>query len=152
MQRSEQPAADGWSEHAGDPSPATEELGTQRIADALAQPAPSSEQRLAGEEAERGERPAEGGALRERLLDEDEVAGLLARWKEIQVGFVDQPRDTVAQADALVADLMQRLAAMFASERQELEAQWSRGEQVSTEDLRQNLQRYRSFFERLLTT
>jgi hypothetical protein len=85
-----------------------------------------------------------------RLLDGDELHGVLSRWKEIQAEFVDEPRSAVQEADALVADLMQRLARMFAAERDQLESRWSSGEGVSTEDLRQGLQRYRSFFERLL--
>ena len=58
---------------------------------------------------------------------------------------------STADADALVADLMQGLAQVFSAERRHLEAQWSRGGQASTEDLRVSLQRYRSFFERLLS-
>ena len=53
-------------------------------------------------------------------------------------------------ADQLVAEIMQRLAESFARERSDLEQQWDRGEDVSTEDLRVALQRYRSFFQRLL--
>jgi hypothetical protein len=53
-------------------------------------------------------------------------------------------------ADALVAELMQRLAVMLAAERAEPEQRWAGGGQVSTEDLRQGLRRYRSFSERLL--
>jgi hypothetical protein len=74
------------------------------------------------------------------------------RWEEIQVRFVDEPRGAVEDADALVATVMQRLADGFASERERLEAQWGRGEDISTEDLRVALQRYRSFFQRLLAT
>ena len=55
------------------------------------------------------------------------------------------------QADALVAELMKRLAQMFADERAKLEAQSKRGEKLSTEDMRVALQRYRSFFNRLLS-
>jgi hypothetical protein len=51
----------------------------------------------------------------------------------------------------LVAATMKRLAEVFASERAQLEGQWDRGDNVSTEDLRVALQRYRSFFTRLLT-
>jgi sirohydrochlorin ferrochelatase len=69
---------------------------------------------------------------------------------EIQVRFVDEPRGAVEDADALVATVMQRLAEGFASERERLEAQRGRG--ISTEDLRVALQRYRSFFQRLLAT
>jgi hypothetical protein len=56
----------------------------------------------------------------------------------------------VEKADGLVASVMHRLAEVFAEERARLEAQWDRGEEVSTEDLRVALQRYRSFFDRLL--
>ena len=75
---------------------------------------------------------------------------ILVQWKDIQAEFVDEPRKAVQDADALVAELMQRLAQMFASEREQLESRWSGGEDVSTEDLRRGLRRYRSFFERLL--
>lgn len=83
------------------------------------------------------------------LADAD---GFQARWEEIQVRFVDEPRGAVEDADALVATVMQRLAEGFAQERERLEAQWGRGEDISTEDLRVALQRYRSFFQRLLST
>jgi hypothetical protein len=87
----------------------------------------------------------------EPLLPADQSERFTARWQEIQASFVDQPRESVEQADALVADLMQRLAASFSNERQGLEAQWDRGDDVSTEDLRVALTRYRSFFDRLLS-
>ncbi len=74
------------------------------------------------------------------------------RWKEIQTRFVDEPRGAVEDADSLVATLMQQLADGFAKERERLEAQWGRGEDISTEDLRVALQRYRTFFQRLLST
>jgi hypothetical protein len=84
------------------------------------------------------------------LLEDHELQSILGRWKEIQADFVDEPRKAVQDADALVAELMQRLAHMFASERQQLESRWAGGDDVSTEDLRHGLRRYRSFFERLL--
>jgi hypothetical protein len=73
-----------------------------------------------------------------------------ARWKDVQFRFVEEPRSAVQEADTLVAEVMQRLAQMFATERARLEAQWSEGDEVSTEDLRQAFRRYRSFFDRLL--
>lgn len=85
------------------------------------------------------------------LLPDDETDGFTTRWREIQIAFVDEPRESVAKADALVADLMQRLAASFSDERRGLESQWDRGDDVSTEDLRVALMRYRSFFDRLLS-
>jgi len=74
------------------------------------------------------------------------------RWEAVQTGFVDEPRRAVERADALVAEIIQELSKSFAQERNGLETQWSEGDQVSTEDLRVSLQRYRSFFDRLLTT
>jgi hypothetical protein len=84
------------------------------------------------------------------LLSRDDNDGFQNRWETIQTGFVDEPRRTVEQADELVAEVMKRLAEGFAAERERLEQQWGRGEDVSTEDLRLALQRYRSFFQRLL--
>jgi hypothetical protein len=84
------------------------------------------------------------------LFDQVDREGLQGRWDAIQTGFVDQPRTSVEQADALVAEAMTGIARTFAQERQVLEAQWGEGADVSTEDLRVALQRYRSFFERLL--
>jgi hypothetical protein len=88
---------------------------------------------------------------RASLLPEDQSERFTTRWQEIQTSFVDKPRDAVAQADALVADLMQRLAAGFSNERERLESQWKGGDDVSTEELRVALTRYRSFFDRLLS-
>ena len=85
------------------------------------------------------------------LLQEREAADFRAQWDQIQTGFVDEPRKAVEDADALVAAAMKRLAEVFASERSQLEGQWDRGDNVSTEDLRLALQRYRSFFGRLLS-
>ena len=85
------------------------------------------------------------------LFPTNELEGLRTRWKEIQTGFVDEPRKAVEQADGLVASAMKRLAEVFAEERSRLEQQWDRGDNVSTEDLRVGLQRYRSFFDRLLS-
>jgi hypothetical protein len=84
------------------------------------------------------------------LFSESEMANFRSQWSNVQTGFVDEPRQTVAEADRLVASVMQRLAEGFANERSGLEKQWDRGDNVSTEDLRVALQRYRSFFDRLL--
>ena len=93
-----------------------------------------------------------GGDGLEPLLGGDEASTFQERWQSIQAAFVDEPRRAVEEADSLVAELMQRLAQTFHEERENLEGQWSRGDDVSTEDLRVGLQRYRSFFQRLLAT
>jgi hypothetical protein len=85
------------------------------------------------------------------LFHDEEMRGFRARWEAVQTGFVDEPRAAVEQADALVDEMMKRLTDLFTSERSTLEQQWGRGENVSTEDLRVALKRYRSFFERLLS-
>lgn len=85
------------------------------------------------------------------LFTGDDTQAFRSRWESIQTGFVDDPRIAVERADGLVAELMKRLAQTFAEERAGLESQWDRGDDVSTEDLRVAMQRYRSFFERLLS-
>lgn len=85
------------------------------------------------------------------LFSSAEAADLRGKWDAIQVGFVDEPRRSVQEADSLVAVAMKRLAEQFAAERSTLEGHWDRGGDVSTEDLRIALRRYRSFFGRLLS-
>ena len=118
--------------------------------------AASDERRIETLERERAEHGEAGGR---RPIDEgptplfanDELNGYRTRWSAIQTGFVDEPRRAVEEADSLVAELMKRLAEGFAEERRQLEANWERADQVSTEDLRIAMRRYRSFFERLLS-
>jgi hypothetical protein len=85
------------------------------------------------------------------LFPTDEAESFKGRWTTIQSGFVDEPRKAVEQADQLIAEVMKALAGSFADERRNLEQQWDRGGNVSTEDLRLGLRRYRSFFDRLLS-
>jgi hypothetical protein len=86
------------------------------------------------------------------LLAEGQTEQLTERWEEIQGSFVDRPQEAVKEADALVADLVERVTGTLAKERQRLEQQWSQGDDVSTEDLRVAITKYRAFFDRLLTT
>jgi hypothetical protein len=102
-----------------------------------------------GAHAEEGAAAA-GEQDRPPLLEADDAGEFERRWSDVQTSFVDEPRRAVEEADALVADLMQRLATGFAEQRSRLEGQWDRGDDVSTEDLRVALTRYRSFFQRLL--
>ena len=85
------------------------------------------------------------------LMKTEDEENFRSRWNSIQTGFVDEPRGSVEQADELVAELMQHLARSFSDQRSNLETQWQRSEQVSTEELRGALRRYRSFFDRLLS-
>jgi hypothetical protein len=86
----------------------------------------------------------------EALFPGNEAQEMKSHWKDIQTSFVDEPQRSVKEADALVASAIKRLADSFADARSKLEGQWARGGDVSTEDLRVALRRYRSFFDRLL--
>jgi hypothetical protein len=88
---------------------------------------------------------------RTTLFPPDESSSLKARWSDIQAAFVDEPREAVKRADALVNDVTRRVSEVFTEEREALEKQWDRGDQVTTEDLRVTLQRYRAFFDHLLS-
>jgi hypothetical protein len=85
------------------------------------------------------------------LFAPQDATDFRSRWEKIQNGFVDEPRKAVEQADELVASTIKRLAEVFAAERQKLESNWGKADNVSTEDLRVALRRYRSFFDRLLS-
>jgi hypothetical protein len=119
------------------------ELNVDRIEPATTEPSV--------EEKPRDREDDSGVPSQTALVAPEEAQRFRERWDESQRNFVDEPRISVEQADQLVAELMQSLAKGFASEREALESQWARGEKVSTEDLRQALQRYRSFFQRLLS-
>jgi hypothetical protein len=110
--------------------------------DDVARPAEDDVARPAEDEGSRS--PESNAPLLERG---DEWMG---RWNEIQIRFVDEPRESIANADALVDEVMKQLAAAFAEERSRIEGEWSAGSEPSTEELRVALQRYRSFFNRLL--
>src|SRR6266487_3456892 len=158
--RDGQPEGTGLDESTGldRPAPPTDPLAEQVHEDE-----PLVER--AGENGPLVERAGDDGPLVERVSDDGplveevhEPAGLasagdqerfVARWQEIQAGFVDEPRRAVQDADALVVEMMDRLARMLAGEREQLESAGETGK-VSTEDLRQGLRRYRTLFERLL--
>jgi hypothetical protein len=133
---SDAPGADDRGPHA-DPNRSVEDIRRE-----------SESRRESGGDASTGA----GQDGRQALVSSGDAEDFTRRWDEIQAGFVDQPKDSVQNADALVAELMKRLAETFAAERKNLEEQWSSGKDVSTEDLRVALQRYRSFFHRLLST
>lgn len=101
-------------------------------------------------EAATAQAPAAAPDTDQVLFADGELTDMRSRWTEVQSAFVDDPRDCVQKADSLVADVVDRLTAGFSQARSGLEEQWSRGEEVSTEELRIALKRYREFFERLL--
>jgi hypothetical protein len=135
------------ADNAGNNGLTTEQIAAAGTGPAQDRPGPGGQAQAgaAEEDSVRADREP-----RANLLEGGELRNIVTRWKEIQAMFVDEPTRAVEEADALVAELMQRLAGMFARERADLEQRWAGGNQVSTEELRQGLRRYRSFFERLL--
>jgi len=118
---------------------------TERLrTDDLAQAAAAADAPLARDDSEQ-----QREALRP-LFDAQRANELRDRWSALQARFVDDPQETVRDADSLVAELLQELARGFSAARSNLEQQWSGGGEASTEDLRLTLQHYRSFFERML--
>jgi hypothetical protein len=87
----------------------------------------------------------------EALFPPAEITRLRAQWTEIQAAFVDEPRNAVKSADSLVGDVLKSLSETFSNERSRLEGQWDREGDVTTEDFRVALRRYRNFFDRLLS-
>jgi len=136
-----------WSDGQGlspdqpEAEPAQAQAAAPQPAAAVVSAEPSSEQSVHD--------PAESTSERSLFAD-DELAGLRARWDNVQAGFVDDPRECVHKADGLVSDVVDQLTAGFSDARTRLEEQWARGEEASTEDLRVALKQYREFFQRLL--
>ena len=123
---------------------------TERVERRVDERGLADEREIAVPRASEGSTVDDADASSPPLLDESVTSLLRSRWTEIQTAFVDEPRRAVEQADALVAEAVKRLAESFAGTRSALEHQWSRGDDVSTEDLRLVLRRYRAFFGRLL--
>ncbi len=85
------------------------------------------------------------------LFDKKEAENFRTHWMEIQTKFVDSPQESVREADELLANMLKSVTTGFHDRRTSLEKQWNNGNNVSTEDLRMALKRYRSFFDRLLS-
>jgi len=124
-----------------------EQVDNAKLGDARPIPLPASTPTATSTAAANGN----GAAPPTALFPDDELHNFRARWDQAQTSFVDEPRKAVEQADSLVASVVKRIAEQFAAERQKLEGRWDQGDNISTEDLRQALRSYRSFFDRLLS-
>jgi hypothetical protein len=113
--------------------------------------APPAEKPVIGPDHDRLVADDNGPLQSNALFATEELRQFRSNWNKVQVSFVDEPRAAVQQADALVADVVNRITEQFASERERLESQWARGEDANTEELRQRFKRYRAFFDRLLS-
>lgn len=76
---------------------------------------------------------------------------LRPRWNNIQTSFVDEPRQAVYDADKLVTSAITQITEALHDECRAMQKQWADGADVSTEDLRLSLQKYRTFFNRLMS-
>ncbi|WP_435971469.1 hypothetical protein [Streptomyces sp. Qhu_M48] len=145
-------AGDSAREEAEAAGPAREGAGAPRAARQEGDSAEPARQGAGAAEPAREESTAEDrGDDSARLLDSQDDASFRDRWSDVQSMFVDDPREAVLAADALVADVMRQLAATFADHKRNLEGQWGEGDAVDTESLRVALRQYRSFFNRLLS-
>jgi hypothetical protein len=80
------------------------------------------------------------------FLTADAAQGLRDRWREAQLGFVDDPRQAVEDVKALVSEAVDQFTSALSAQRDDLDA--AAGE--DTEQYRVAVQRYRTFFDRLL--
>jgi hypothetical protein len=104
-----------------------------------------------------------------RPLDPDQRTRYAAEWKAVQARFVDQPVEAVADADRLIAEVMQlrgypmgdfeRRSADLSVDHAEVVqnyrsghelAERSRTGEANTEDLRRAMVHYRALFDELL--
>ena len=88
------------------------------------------------------------------LFTPDAARDFRASWDAVQIGFVDDPKQAVRQADELVRQMLQNLQQTFSEERAGLDEPRGEGaapDAASTEKLRLALRRYRAFMQRLLS-
>jgi hypothetical protein len=104
------------------------------------------EQRLAGDGADTRSGSDDGAAL----IEPERARDYQDRWQSLKGDFVDEPRRAVRDANALVGEVLDDVEALFRHQRERLERDLDDAE-ASTEDLRLALNRYGSFFDRLLT-
>ena len=102
-------------------------------------------------EQQHGGNGAGGGESEVRVLDPQAADKLRNRWNEVQAGFVDEPRKSVTDADGLVGEVLDEVSKVFRDQRAQLEREWAERDEPGTEDLRLAMQRYREFFDRLLS-
>jgi hypothetical protein len=125
-------------------------LGTADLVAATG-PARQPEQAMDREVRRDGEAMQSDAELLAALFPPEMAQDFRSRWDEVQIGFVDDPKQAVRKADELVAQVMKSLAQKFADERSKFESQFDEQGSASTENLRVALRGYRSFFQRLLS-
>lgn len=94
-------------------------------------------------------RGAERGAEHDaELVPAGSRADFESRWREIQAMFVDEPREAVRRANALLEEVVRSVMAGFSERTAALEQRPDAN--ANTEQLRQALRSYRALFDRVL--
>jgi hypothetical protein len=125
---------------AGAGSTAAERLGGPSESEAAAERGGAGDSRSTGS----------SGTSQATLIPDDRAEGYRGRWNELKGEFVDEPRTAVRGANELVGEVLDELEQLFRRQRDEIESGLD-AEDTTTEDLRQALGNYRSFFDRLLS-
>jgi len=97
------------------------------------------------------EHRAKTAATEASLIPKRQMEDLRSRWTSIQANFVDDPRKAVEEANALVSSALKQIEESFRDQHGQIQKQWTKGADASTEDLRIALQQYRMCFDRLLS-
>jgi hypothetical protein len=79
-----------------------------------------------------------------------EAGDVQRRWHDLQATFVDDPREAVHRADALLDEVVTALTSALTSRSGTLRDRWKNSETSDTEQLRLALREYRGLVERLL--
>ena len=84
-------------------------------------------------------------AAPDKLFDQDDARAFQERWRDVQLRFVDSPKDAAGEAAKLVDEAVERLTASLRSQREGLYR-----DTEDTEQLRVQLRGYRDILNRIL--
>jgi len=82
----------------------------------------------------------------DKLFDQDDARSFQERWRDVQLRFVDSPKDAAGDAAKLVDEAVEKLTASLRSQRSGLD-----NETEDTEQLRVQLRGYREILNRILS-
>jgi hypothetical protein len=100
----------------------------------------------AKEELSPGDVPVETVAA---FWESEAVDGYRDRWQQIQLRFIDDPRQAAEQAHTLVGDVLDSFTEAVQRQREDL-SRWRSAQLDDTEELRMTVRRYRDYLDRLL--
>jgi hypothetical protein len=90
-----------------------------------------------------------GDEADDKLVLIDNADAFRSQWESVQIGFVDDPRQAVQDAQDLLSSVVDELIDSF---RRTLDDTLAGDDDRSTDQLRHTFRRYRVLFERLLST